>query len=384
MKWELSVKIKFPAIHRLRLFGLVIKETIQMVRDPSSILIAFVLPAILLFIFGFGVSLDITNIKLGVVIEHPDELNDQFVHTLSDSKWFDVTLGHQRDQFASELVAGNLSGIVVLSQPFSARITGQRPAQIQIITDGSVPNTAHFVENFVTSSITQRYLENMKNNGQPVPTVIQLEPRFWYNPELVSRYFLVPGAIAIIMTLIGTFLTALLVAREWERGTMEALMATPVTLLEIVLGKLIPYFCLGMLAMAFSVFLSVILFGVPFRGSILLLTVASAAYLTAMLALGLLISTLTRNQFLATQLSQLTAFLPSFLLSGFIFEINSMPTVIQLFSHLIPARYFVETLQTLFMAGNIYAIVIPDCLVMLLMATLLFALTAKKTRMRLE
>lgn len=378
------MRIKLPQINAMRLFGLMAKEFIQMVRDPSSILIAFVLPAVCLFVFGFGVSLDITNIKLGLVVEHPDSVTEQVAHTLMDSKWFSITVAENREQFIPELVAGTIHGIVVVPQNYSERKTGQRLANIQLLTDGSEPNTAHFVENMVTRALTDRYIENQVHTDQPVATSIQLEPRFWFNPAVVSRNGLMPGAIAIIMTVIGTLLTALLVAREWERGTMEALMATPVTLVEIILGKLIPYFCLGMLAMVFSVAVSVVGFAVPFHGSILLLLLASAAYLLAMLALGLLISTVTRNQFLATQLAQIIAFLPSFLLSGFIFEINNMPQAIQVFSYLIPARYFVATLQTLFMAGNIYAIIIPNCLIMLLIAFVLFMLTAKYTKMRLE
>jgi ABC-2 type transport system permease protein len=210
------------------------------------------------------------------------------------------------------------------------------------------------------------------------------QPRVWFNPEVNSRNFLIPGAVAIIMTLIGTLLTALVVAREWERGTMEALMATPIGVIEFLLGKLVPYFVLGMAAMGLSVAMAVLFFGVPFRGSVAALLLVSAAFLADMLPLGLLISTLTRNQFLASQLALISAFLPAFWLSGFIFEIDSMPLPIRLLTRILPARYFVSSLQALFLAGDVTSVLVPNTLALAAIAVVLLFALVRSTRLRLE
>ncbi|HFE0995980.1 TPA: ABC transporter permease, partial [Legionella pneumophila] len=213
---------------------------------------------------------------------------------------------------------------------------------------------------------------------------INLEPRYWYNQELKSRNFLIPGSIVIVMTLIGTLLTSLVIAREWERGTMEAMMATPISIVDIILGKLIPYFVLGMGSMFLCTIIATWYYGVPFQGTLLALTLVSAVFLVAALGQGLLISTLARDQFVASQLALMSAFLPSFILSGFIFEINSMPKWIQLLTHLFAARYFVTSLQTLFLTGNIWSLLIRCLFAIALIGFAFFFITAHKTRKRLD
>ncbi len=213
---------------------------------------------------------------------------------------------------------------------------------------------------------------------------ISLEPRFWFNPELRSRYFLVPGVIAIVMTLVGTLLTALVVAREWERGTMEAMMATPISTPELILGKLIPYFVLGLGAMALCTSIGVFLFGVPLRGSILALLAISSAFLMPALGQGLLISSATKNQFVASQAALLSGFLPAMLLSGFVFEIPSMPKVIQFVTYIVPARYLIPSLQTVFLAGDIWPLFLRDIGAMLAIGSVFLFLTVRTTRKSLE
>jgi ABC-2 type transport system permease protein len=219
--------------------------------------------------------------------------------------------------------------------------------------------------------------------GEGVAAAIRPVPRFWYNPELESRFFLVPGSIAIVMTLIGTLLTALVVAREWERGTMEAMMATPIGVAELLAGKLLPYFALALASMALSTTVAVLLFGVPLRGSLPALLLLSIAFLCPALGQGLLISAVTKNQFVASQVALLTGFLPSFLLSGFIFEIDSMPTAIQWLTMVVPARYFIPSLQTVFLAGDIWPLFLTDIGAMLLIGGVFFALAARSTKKRL-
>lgn len=215
-------------------------------------------------------------------------------------------------------------------------------------------------------------------------TPLQVEERIWFNSELRSRNYLVPGLITIIMTLIGALLTALVMAREWERGTMEALMVTPVTMREVLLGKLLPYFVLGTGGMALSVAMGVWLFGVPLRGSPLLLFAASSLFLLAALGMGLLISTVAKNQFVAGQVAIVGTFLPAFILSGFIFDIRSMPRVAQGITHIIPAGYFVAILQTLFLAGNVWSVLAPNALALALMAAFFIGMSRRKLRKRLQ
>ncbi|HHA18535.1 MAG TPA: ABC transporter permease, partial [Methylophaga sp.] len=213
---------------------------------------------------------------------------------------------------------------------------------------------------------------------------VSLEQRIWFNPALNSRLFLVPGLIAIIMTLTGSMLTAMVVAREWERGTMEALMVTPLRISEMLIGKLIPYFILGMGGMFFSVAIAVWQFNVPLMGSFWLLTICSALFMLVALLIGLLISIVSKNQFVAGQIALLVTFLPAFILSGFLFDINSMPAPIQMITHLVPARYFVAILQTLFLAGDIWPVVLSNMAALLLMFIFFFAIVWRKSYKRLD
>jgi ABC-2 type transport system permease protein len=372
-----------------RIQALVRKESLQILRDPSSYLIAGLLPLLLLVIFGYGISLDLRRIPVGLVVEQTSPEAESLVASFRNSRFFTTRLARHRAEVEGELASGRLKGVVVLAADFADRLGRGETAPVQILVDGSDPNTAGLVQNYV-QGVWQNWLrqEAVSASGLAVrpaaAPLIVAEPRVWFNPEVNSRNFLVPGAVAIIMTLIGTLLTALVVAREWERGTMEALMATPVGVLEFLLGKLVPYFVLGMTAMGLSVAVAVAFFGVPFRGSVAALLLVSAAFLAAMLPLGLLISTLTRNQFVASQLALISAFLPAFWLSGFIFEIDSMPLPIRLVTRVLPARYFTSSLQTLFLAGDVASVLVPDTLALLTIAAVLLVALVRATRLRLE
>jgi ABC-2 type transport system permease protein len=369
---------------RLRRFtALLVKEAVQIVRDPSSILIAFVLPMILLFLFGYGVSLDANAVKIGVVVEASSGPSEGLAAAFRASRFFDVTPARDRRALEPLMIAGKIHGIIVIPAAFGENAAHDlRTARIQVLTDGSDPNTAKFVENYAQGVWSNWAVQRMP--GGRAPQAIALEPRFWFNPELRSRYFLVPGCIAIVMTLVGTLLTALVVAREWERGTMEAMMATPISTMELLLGKLIPYFVLGLAAMALCTALGVFLFGVPLRGSFLALLAISAAFLLPALGQGLLISAATKNQFVASQLALLSGFLPAFLLSGFIFEIPSMPTIIQAITYVIPARYLIPSLQTVFLAGDIWPLFLKNIAAMLGIGAVFLVLAARTTRKSLE
>ena len=375
--------MKDGSLRRLR--ALIIKEMLQIMRDPSSILIAFVLPLILLFAFGYALSLDATGLRIGLVLENTTPPARSFAAALTQSRYFDVTTAHDRRGLEEDLVAGRLAGVVIIPAYFTRRLA--RPgatAPIQVLTDATQPNTASFVENYVRGAWQSWLQLRARDQGKELAMPVRLQPRYWFNPELNSHFFLVPGSVAIVMTLIGAILTALVVAREWERGTMEAMMATPITIRELLVGKLVPYYILGMGSMLLTLFMAVEVFHVPFRGSFPVLCLVATVFLMAALGLGLFISTLARNQFVAAQVALLAAFLPSFLLSGFIFEISSMPWPIQLITRIMAARYFVSSLQTLFLAGDIWAELLPDMLAMLAIAAVLFTITALKTVKRLD
>jgi ABC-2 type transport system permease protein len=370
---------------RRRLKALIIKEFYQMIRDPSSFLIAIGLPLILMFIYGFGVSLDLNHLRIGLVLEDTSPDARTFAESLTASPYFDVKIVRDRRELGEDIISGALRGFVVIPSYFSE--FRRRPGQIapiQVIADGSETNTANFVQNYVQGAwALWLQQERISNHLQGLPKV-NLQPRFWYNEQLESRNFLIPGSLAIIMTLIGTLLTSLVVAREWERGTMEALMSTPVHITEILIGKLIPYFLLGMGSMTMCVIIAVFFYNVPLRGSFLVLALVSAVFLFASLGLGLFISTVARNQFAASQASITSAFLPAFMLSGFIFEIASMPEPIQWLTYILPARYFVSSLQTIFLVGNVWSLISQNVLAMVIIGAFIFIATARRTVKRLD
>jgi ABC-2 type transport system permease protein len=372
-----------------RVLALVRKETLQIRRDPSAFLIAGVLPVLLLLIFGYGVSLDLRRVPLAVVVEATTPEADSLLAAYRNSRYFEVRVARDRRAVENELVAGRLFGIVVIPADFAERLGRGDTGPVQVIVDGGDPNTAGLVQGYA-QGVWQNWLEQESVSKATLADrpaarpLLSTEPRYWYNPGLTSRESLLPGAVAVILTIIGTLLTALVVAREWERGTMEALLATPADRLELLAGKVIPYFTLGMAAMGVSVLSAVWLLGLPFRGSVWALMVVSAAYLFTMLTLGLLISTVTKNQFVACQAALIVGFLPAFELSGFIFEIGSMPAPIRWLTAVLPPRYYVSSLQTLFLAGDVPAVLVPNTLVLTAFAAVLFALLVKSTLIRLE
>jgi ABC-2 type transport system permease protein len=368
-----------------RLVALTRKETLQVFRDPSSNIIAFVLPVVMLFIFGYGISLDTSALRLGVVLEDQSAEARRFADYLGGSPSLAVTRTTWRAEMDEALQSGRIRGYVVIPPDLGRRlVTAGSPPELLIVTDGAEPNTANFVENYVGSIWENWRRERAAERGERLPAVVSIEPRFWYNPSAESRNYLIPGSITLIMTVIGALLTSLVVAREWERGTMEALLASPVTRFEFLLSKLLPYYALGMISLLICVTVSVWLLHVPFRGSLLVLWLVGSLFMGSVLGMGLLLSTVTRNQFNAAQAALNAAFLPAVILSGFIYEIRSMPLVIRGVTHLIPARYFVTALQTLFQAGQIWSVLVPSMLFLLATSLVFLVLTYRKTRRDLE
>jgi ABC-2 type transport system permease protein len=368
----------------MRLRGLIRKEFLQVLRDPSSIAIAFVMPVILLLLFGYGVSLDAKHVPLALVVEQASGDTASFTGAFQQSQYFRPIVMANIRQAEQALLQGRVNGIVRLREDFSRRLRGAGAAPIQVIVNGVNANDARLIEGYV-QGVWVNWLEDLaRARGDELNMPVRLEQRVWFNSELRSRNYLVPGLIAVIMTLIGALLTAMVMAREWERGTMEALMVTPVAMREVLLGKLIPYFLLGMGGMALSVFMAVWLFGVPLRGSVAALTLAASLFLFVALGMGLLISIVAKNQFVAGQVAIIVTFLPAFILSGFIFDIGSMPQVIQVLTHLIAARYFVSILQTVFLAGDIWWVFVPNALALVVMAAFFLGLSRRRAHKRLD
>ncbi len=369
---------------RMRLRGLIRKEFHQVLRDPSSIAIAFLLPVLLLLIFGYGVSLDAEHVPLALVAETPSKETSSFTGRFQQSRYFAPVEMRDLREAEAAMRAGHVEAIVHLRSDFARQLHTPEGAPVQVILNGVDANTARLVLGYV-QGVWQLWLtQQVQARGGTVNAPLKVESRIWFNSELRSRDFLVPGLIAIIMTLIGALLTALVMAREWERGTMESLMVTPVTMGEVLLGKLLPYYLMGMGGMALSVAMAVWLFDVPLRGSLWLLFVTSSLFLLVALGMGLLISTVTKNQFVAGQVAIITTYLPAFILSGFIFDIGSMPSAVQEITHIVAARYFVAILQTLFLAGNVWSVILPNALALALMAAFFLGLSRRAMRKRLE
>jgi drug efflux transport system permease protein len=368
----------------MRLRALVRKEFLQVRRDPSSIAIAFLMPVVLLLLFGYGVSLDAEHVPIALVVEQPGADASDFVAGFRHSKYFEpIDLLTMHDAEAA-LRQRRVDAIVHLRPDFADRLRGPGgDAPIQLILNGVDANQARLIDGYV-QGVWQNWLQRRADptGGEP-RTPVRLEQRIWFNSEVRSRNFLVPGLIAVIMTLIGALLTAMVMAREWERGTLEAMLVTPVRMREVLLGKLIPYFILGMGGMAISVAMALWLFGVPLRGSMWVLLAAGGLFLLAALGMGLVISSVTQNQFVAGQTAIIATFLPAFLLSGFIFDIDSMPPVIQWFTYLLAARYFVAIVHTVFLAGDIWPVILPNAAALAAMAAVFLALTRRLNHKRL-
>jgi len=369
---------------RMRLRGMIRKESLQILRDPSSIAIAFLMPVVLLLLFGYGVSLDARHIPLALVVDNPDTHTASLTGAFQRSEYFAPRPFDSIQAAQAALQRRQVDGILWLRNDFSRRLLATGNAPISVMVNGVDANQARITEGYI-QGVWQAWLAHYaRTMGRPLKVPVVVQQRVWFNPALRSRDFLVPGLIAVIMTLIGALLTALVIAREWERGTMEAMMVTPIHIREVIVGKLVPYFVLGMGGMLLTVAMAVWQFQVPLRGSFWLLTIASALFMLTALGMGLLISIVTKNQFVAGQFAIVMTFLPAFILSGFIFDIGSMPGPIQLITHLVPARYFVAILQTLFLTGDVWPILLTNAGALLIMQLIFLALIRRKAHKRLE
>lgn len=367
-----------------RLRALTVKEARQLLRDKSNLMVGLFLPVVLILVFGYGLSFDIKNAPVGIVAQDTSPTAQDVVAGFYLSPYFSVTRLRSLAEAQRAMRAGEIEAIVYLQSDFSRRLAAGN-ATIQVLVNGVDANRARVLEGFAQGAIAQWSVKRAAAGGDgamPAPAV-RLESRLWFNEANTSTHFLVPGLIVLIMTLNGALLTSLVMAREWERGTLESLFVTPINTGELIAAKLIPYFGVGLVGLAMCLLAGKFLFFVPIRGSLLLIVLISMLYLLVSLSLGLLISAATKSQFLASQIALIVSFLPALMLSGFIFDLRSVPAIVRAISTVLPPTYYVEALQTLFMAGNVPGLIIKDVAVLLAAAVVLFVLIRINTRKQL-
>lgn len=340
-----------------RVWAVARKEFTHIVRDPRSLAMAIAIPMLLLLLFGYALTLDVDNVPIVVWDQSETPASRDLISRFAASRYFslrDYVRNYQEVERAID--SGTALMALIVPTDFARRVESGREAPVQAIVDGSDSNTATIAmsyANAITGVWSQDVaLEEVRRlSGRALAVPVDMRPRTWFNADMESRNYIIPGLIAVIMMVIAALLTSLTVAREWESGTMEQLISTPVKGPELILGKLMPYFAIGMLDVLLAVLMGELLFQVPLRGSVALLFVMAAVFLAGALSLGMVISIVTKSQLLASQLAMVLTFLPSFLLSGFMYAISNMPPPIQVATHLIPARYFVALLKGIYLKG---------------------------------
>jgi ABC-2 type transport system permease protein len=372
---------RWPARGR-RVWALGRKEARQVVRDPSSIAIGVVLPVLLILLFGYGLSLDVMHVPMAIVLEELSPDAAELAAGFQLSPYFDVQLLTSMPRAQELMLERKVDGIVRIRSDF-ARHLSLGDAEVQILVHGTDANRARIIQVYAQGAVGQWGARRAAEGKDVLGGPVAVQNRLWFNEANESRYFLVPGLVVLVMTLIGALLTALVMAREWERGTLEALFVTPVRAGEILLGKTLPYFALGMVGLALCILAARFLFHVPFRGSVWVLTWTSMLYLLVALGIGLLISSAVKSQFVASQITLLVTFLPAVMLSGFLFDLRSMPAVVRLITYALPARYYVAVLQTIFLAGDVWAVILPNAAMLAGMTAALLFLTWRITQKKL-
>ena len=334
-----------------RLLAVSRKEVLHLRRDRRSLGLAFVLPALMVLAFGWVISFDIRHIKMAVYDEDRSQASRALVDAFTSSSYFVVTGHLDRYGDAEPLLdRGAVRLVLVIPPRFQARLSGGGPAPVQALVDGSDANTATIALAYARGIVTA-YASRAVLGARHVAPPVRAETRVWYNEELKSSNMIVPGLIAVVMMIIAAMLTSLTIAKEWERGTMEQLASTPVHPVEVVLGKLLPYIGIGMIDVLATGFIGAVVFAVPFRGSVLFFVGASFFFLIGALGIGLAISAATRSQMLAIQVAMVATYLPSFLLSGFMFDVANMPKALQAIALFVPARYFITAVRGIFLKG---------------------------------
>jgi len=374
------------------MFPLMRKEFIHILRDPRSLYIAIGLPLVLLILFGYAITFDVDHIPVAVINQDNSSLSRDLISRVQSSEYFDLRyLSNEYSGIERLLDEGKVKIVLIIPLHFYRDISKGKNTPLQFLVDGSDNNTALIALGYLSRIIriisSNILLEGLSKQGnfllKELP-LLDLKTRVWYNPGLRSTNFIVPGLIAVVMMILAAMLTSLTIAREWETGTMEQLIATPTKPLEIIIGKLTPYFFLGLIQMTLVVLTGKLLFKVPFKGSIFFLFLVSGLFLVCGLGIGLFISIVTKSQQLAFMLAIVFTMLPSFILSGFLFPISSMPKIIQFFSYLVPAKYFLIVLRGIFLKGNGLSVLWPEVLFLLIFGSLIILACTRRLKMSLE
>lgn len=370
-----------PGFSSIRLWALVKKEFIHIIRDPRSLAMAFLMPLILLILFGYAITMDIKTLNLAVYDQDKSAASRNYLEGFPASSYFSVVAAAESHAEVRALLdQGRVHLALVIPRHFARDLEQGRTTKVQLLADGSDANTATIALGYA-EAVTNRF--STARLGSKIELAVDNRLRVWYNPELKSRWFIIPGLIAVIMTVITALLTSLTVSREWESGTMEQLIATPVQPIELFLGKMAPYFVIGVLDVLFSVAMGVWVFDVPLRGSFLFLLGVTTMFLIGGLSLGIMVSTIAKSQLVASQLAMVVTFLPAFLLSGFLYSIDNMPRFLQVVTHVVQARYFVEVLKNIFLKASPPSFVADDLIFLGLFAGVVFAVALGKFRKKL-
>jgi ABC-2 type transport system permease protein len=376
----------------MRIWAVMRKEFIEVWRDPRSLAFVLLMPVVMLMLYGYGISSDVRNVPLALYDLDGEPPARELVRRLTSTDYFRVAarVGNLRELRAS-IDRGESRVALVIPEDFSRQVAAGRPAPVQFVVDGSDSNTASIAIGNVTAILRSAEAEprDLRPDGTPTDPAaqalpIELRTWVWYNPELRSSNFLIPGLTAVILMMLSTLLTSLTVAREWERGTMEGLITSPLCPAELMLGKILPYVAIGMVDVAFIVLVAVVWFRVPLRGSLPLLLLSSTIFLLGALGIGLFLSAATKSQQVAFQLSILATMLPSLLLSGFFYPIENMPPALQLVTYAVPARYFLVVIRGIFLKGVGLAVLWPELLFLTGFALLMLVLSSAKFHKRLE
>ena len=373
-----------------RLLAVARKEVIHILRDSRSLRIVVIMPVTLMLLFGYGVNLDLKGLPVYVYDQDGSQQSQDLLKHFQSSEYFHIARVVSSYAAVTRALDDDSAKMgIVIPWNFSQRLSSGGPVEVQALVDSTDDNTANVLMGYA-QAVVQGYSSGIQLNwlrahGQSIqPAPVSVDVRTWFNEDLESSAFIIPGVLALVMSVIGAFLTSLTIAREWERGSMEQLISTPVTAMEIMLGKLAPYFVLGMFDVAVCAFLAINWFHVPFRGSYLTLAISSALFMVVVLSLGFLISVLAKNQFAASQIALLVTFLPAFLLSGFLFAIEQMPVVLQYITRILPARYYVSVLKEIFLKGTPTSMLYADLIPLAVFAFLLTLIATRSFHKRLE
>ncbi len=373
-----------------RLLAVARKEMIHIRRDARSLMIVVVMPVVLMLLFGYGVSLDLKGLPIDVYDQEGSQQSLDLVKRFQASEYFHVVRAvSSYSDLGRALDEGSTKMGLVIPWDFSERLRQGGPVEVQALVDGTDDNTANVLIGYAQAVVqgysSQVQLDWLREHGQAMePAPVSVETRTWYNEDLESSAFIVPGVLALVMSVIGAFLTSLTIAREWERGSMEQLISTPVSAMEIMLGKLAPYFVIGLFDVAVCAAIAIGWFRVPFRGSYLTLTTSSALFMIVVLSLGFFVSVLAKSQFAASQIALLITFLPAFLLSGFLFAIEQMPAALQWITRIIPARYYVAVLKKIFLKGTPTGMLAADLVPLAVFAVALAGVATHSFHKRLD